>query len=155
SLCLVAPGMILVPGVPLINGVQDMIKNHLTLGISRLGFAGLVTTAIALGLFGATIITGVIIPVEESTRTITVPQDAIFSALAALGYAFLFNVPPRIAWACALCGMASHTTRTFCVEQGVDIVAGTLIGALAAGLLAQLFARHFAAPTAAFAFPGV
>ena len=50
SLCLVAPGMIIVPGVPLINGVQDMIGNHMTLGISRLGFAFLVTTAIALGL---------------------------------------------------------------------------------------------------------
>ena len=44
SLCLVAPGMIIVPGVPLINGFQDMIRNHMTLGISRLGFAGLVTT---------------------------------------------------------------------------------------------------------------
>ena len=40
SLCLVAPGMIIVPGVPLINGVQDMIRNHMTLAISRLAFAG-------------------------------------------------------------------------------------------------------------------
>src|SRR5207253_10825280 len=72
SLCLVAPGMILVPGVPLINGVQDMIRNHLTLGISRLGFAGLVTTAIALGLFVATVVTGVTIPVEEPTRAIAI-----------------------------------------------------------------------------------
>jgi uncharacterized membrane protein YjjB (DUF3815 family) len=147
--------MILVPGVPLINGVQDMIKNHLTLGISRLGFAGLVTAAIALGLFAATMITGVIIPVDEPTRAIPIPQDALFSALAALGYAFLFNVPPRVAWACVLCGVASHTTRTFCLGQGIDIVAGTLVGALAAGFLAQVFARHFAAPAAAFAFPGV
>jgi uncharacterized membrane protein YjjP (DUF1212 family) len=42
-LCLVAPAMIMVPGVPLINSVQDMIKNHMTLGLSRLGFRGLVT----------------------------------------------------------------------------------------------------------------
>ena len=38
ALCLVAPGMILVPGVPLINSVQDMIGNHMTLGISRTRF---------------------------------------------------------------------------------------------------------------------
>lgn len=67
SLCLVAPGMIIVPGVPLINGVEDMIRNHMTLGIGRLGFAFLVTTAIALGLFVATLATGVTIPVAEPT----------------------------------------------------------------------------------------
>ncbi len=155
SLCLVAPGMIIVPGVPLINGVEDMIRNHMTLGIGRLGFAFLVTTAIALGLFVATLATGVTIPVAEPTRAIAIPQDALFSALAALGYAFLFNVPARIAWACVVCGVASHTTRTLCVHLGIDIIAGTLIGALIAGFLAQGFARYFAAPAAAFAFPGV
>jgi uncharacterized membrane protein YjjP (DUF1212 family) len=155
SLCLVAPGMILVPGVPLINGVLDMIENHMTLGISRLGFAGLVTTAIALGLFVATVLSGVTIPVWQPPRTIALPEDVVFSALAALGYAFLFNVPARVAWACVLCGVASHSTRTLCVHLGIDIVGGTLIGALMAGFLAQGFARYFDAPAAAFAFPGV
>ena len=37
ALCLVAPGMIIVPGVPLVNGVQDMFKNHMTQGLARLG----------------------------------------------------------------------------------------------------------------------
>jgi uncharacterized membrane protein YjjP (DUF1212 family) len=37
ALCFVAPGMIIVPGVPFVNGVQDMIKNHMAIGISRLG----------------------------------------------------------------------------------------------------------------------
>ena len=127
----------------------------MTLGISRLGFAFLVTTAIAFGLFVATMVTGVTIPVEEPPRAIGIPQDAIFSALAALGYAFLFNVPARVAWACVLCGVASHTTRTLCVHLGIDIISGTLIGALATGLLAQGLARYFEAPAAAFAFPGV
>jgi len=155
SLCLVAPGMILVPGVPLINGVQDMIRNHMTLGMSRLGFASLVVTAIAFGLFVATTLTGATIPVNEPARAITVPEDAVFSALAALGYALLFNVPERVTWACVVCGVASHTTRTVCVHLGLDIITGTLIGALAAGALAQGFARHFRGPAAAFAFPGV
>ena len=155
SLCLVAPGMILVPGVPLINGVHDMIRNHMTLGISRLGFAFLVTMAIALGLFVATVATGVAIPVVEATRAIALWQDALFSALAALGFAFLFSVPARLAWACVVCGVASHTTRTLCLHLGIDIIAGTLIGALFAGFLAHAFARLFAAPAAAFAFPGV
>jgi uncharacterized membrane protein YjjP (DUF1212 family) len=155
ALCLIAPGMIIVPGVPLINGVQDMIRNHMTLGLGRLGFAGLVTTAIALGLFVATLVTGAAIPVEEPARLIGVPEDAVFSALAATGFALLFGVPPRIAWACVVCGVASHTLRTLCGHLGIDIIGGTLIGALVVGFLAVGFARRFAAPTVAFAFPGV
>lgn len=155
ALCLVAPGMIIVPGVPLINGVQDMIGNHIALGISRLGFAGLITMAIALGLFVATVVTGVAIPVDAPARAIGLPEDATFSALAAVGYAFLFNVPARMAWVCVVCGIASHTTRTLCVHLGIDIITGTLIGALLVGFLAQGSAKYFSAPSAAFAFPGV
>jgi hypothetical protein len=103
----------------------------------------------------ATVVTGVTVLVEEPARAIAIPEDAVFSALAALGYAFLFDVPARVAWVCVLCGIAGHTTRTLCVHLGIDIIGGTLIGALAAGFLAQGFARYFRASTAAFAFPGV
>jgi uncharacterized membrane protein YjjP (DUF1212 family) len=155
ALCLVAPGMILVPGVPLINSVQDLIRNHIIMGVSRLTFAGMVTVAIALGLFVATMVTGASIPVDAPSRVVGIPEDAVFSALAAMGYATLFNVPGRMGWACVLCGVASHTTRTLCVHWGLDITSGTLVGALFAGVLAQCFARYFSAPVAAFAFPGV
>jgi uncharacterized membrane protein YjjP (DUF1212 family) len=155
ALCLVAPGMIIVPGVPLINAVQDMFKNHMTQGIARLGLGTLVTLAIAFGLFVATVITGAKIPVEAPLKLLSVPEDALFSALAALGYLFLFNVSGRIAWACVVCGIVSHTTRTLCMYLGVDVVTGTLIGALLVGFFVQGFAQHFRAPAVAFAFPGV
>ena len=155
ALCFLAPGMIIVPGVPLVNCVKDMIKNHVSLGISRLGFAVLVTLAIAVGLFASATVTSVQIPVSETSRLPSLAGDALFSALAALGYLFLFNVPVRFAWVGVLCGIASHTTRTFCLGHGLDIVTGSFIGALAAGFLAHNFARAFRAPVSAFAFPGV
>lgn len=155
ALCLVAPGMIIVPGVPLLNGIQDMFKNHMSQGLARLGLGVLITLAIGFGLFAATLLTGAKIPVEASQKLLSIPEDAVFSALAALGYLFLFNVPGRIAWAGVVCGIASHTARTLCMHLGISIVGGTLIGALIVGFLAQGFARHFRAPAVAFAFPGV
>lgn len=155
ALCLVAPGMIIVPGVPLINGVQDLIRNQVSVGLARLAFGAMVTVAIAFGLYGAMVITGVRIPVDSPMAPLPVPVDALFSALAAVGYAALFGVPPRIAWACLVCGVASHALRTLLVHAGVPMVAATLVGALAVGFLAQIFARHFRVPAATFAFPGV
>jgi uncharacterized membrane protein YjjP (DUF1212 family) len=155
ALSLVAPAMILVPGVPLINGILDMMRNHVTIGLSRLGFAALVVLAIALGVFAAAHLTSVGVPVDSPTLTVGVAQDALFSALAAGGYALLFNVPARIAWACAVCGVASHTLRTLLFHFGLDLITGTLIGALVVGFLAQGFAHRFRAPAVALAFPGV
>jgi uncharacterized membrane protein YjjB (DUF3815 family) len=127
----------------------------MTQGIARLGLGVLSTLAIAFGLFVATVLTSAKIPVAAPLKLLSVPEDALFSALAALGYLFLFNVPGRIAWACVVCGVASHTSRTLCMHLGVDLVSGTLIGALAAGFLAHWFARYFRAPSVTFAFPGV
>jgi uncharacterized membrane protein YjjP (DUF1212 family) len=155
ALCLIAPAMILVPGVPLINGVQDLIRGHATLGVSRLGFAATVLAAIGMGLFAATMLTGVRIPVGGATMVVGVAQDALFSALAAAGFSVLFGVPVRRVWAGVLCGIASHTLRTALFGAGIDLITGTLVGALAAGFLAALFARRFHAPSAAFSFPGV
>jgi len=155
ALCLVVPGMILVPGVPLINGIQDLIKNHMTMGLARLAMGALITLSIAVGLFVATVVTRANIPVNESSLLISLPEDALFSALAVFGYLFLFNVPPQIAWACVVCGVASHTGRTLCLHLGIDIVSGTLIGAVIVGFLAQWFAHSFRAPAVAFSFPGV
>jgi uncharacterized membrane protein YjjP (DUF1212 family) len=155
ALCLVAPAMILVPGVPLINGVQDVIRGHATLGVSRLGFAATVVAAIAIGLFAAMTLTGVSIPVAGPTTVVGPAEDAIFSALAASGFAVLFGVPLRMAWGCVVCGIASHTSRTLLFGAGIDLITGTLVGSLAAGFGAWLLTRRFHAPQAAFVFPGV
>jgi uncharacterized membrane protein YjjP (DUF1212 family) len=155
SLCLVASGMVIVPGVPLINGVQDMIRNHASTGVARIGFAFFVIAAIGLGLEVASAVSGVPLPLDAPSLPVPLAEDAVFSALAALGFAFLFSVPLRLAWACVLCGLCSHTVRSLCMHAGLDIVAGTLIGALVTGGMATVFARRLAAPAATFAFPGV
>lgn len=154
-LCLVAPGMIIVPGVPLVNGIQDIIKNHMMLGLGRLGFGTVITLAIALGLALSTVLTGAHLPMAATGRSLSILENAFFSAIAAMGYVCLFNVHRSMAWACVLCGMVSFTLRSLGVHHGVPLAAGTLVGAGAVGLLAHFFARYYQAPPATFAFPGV
>jgi uncharacterized membrane protein YjjP (DUF1212 family) len=62
-LSLLAPGMILIPGAPLINGIRYAISNNIGMACAKLTFVSFVILVIALGLFTATLITGVGIPV--------------------------------------------------------------------------------------------
>jgi uncharacterized membrane protein YjjP (DUF1212 family) len=155
ALCLVAPGMIVVPGVPLINGVRDIVQNHVSIGLARIATSSIIVVVIALGLFSATIATGVDIPVNERAALQPVLADAAFSALAAVGFALLFNVPMRLAWVCAVCGLVSHPLRTALLNAGLDIVPATLLAAVAGGMLSHWLARIFRAPAATFVFPAV
>lgn len=50
ELALAASVLLLIPGVPLINSAEDLIKGHSVLGLTRGIVGGLITLAIALGL---------------------------------------------------------------------------------------------------------
>jgi uncharacterized membrane protein YjjP (DUF1212 family) len=155
TLALVAAGMILVPGVPLLNGVHETLGNHVGTGLSRLTVGAITILAIAAGLFVAAGLAGDTLPVEGTATLMPVGEDLVFSALAGIGYALLFNVPSSAAWGCMLCAAAGHGLRTALEHLGLGLVAGSLIAAFAAGVLARLLARSFKVPAVIFAFPGV
>jgi uncharacterized membrane protein YjjP (DUF1212 family) len=155
TLCLVAAGMILVPGAPLINGIRDLFSNHIGVGLSRLVLGGITIVSITFGLLLAASLTGEHLPVVSATTTLPVPQDFLFSALAGVGYALLFNVPLRVAWVCVITAMLGHGLRTAAMHMGLDIALSALIGAFAATLVARLLADAYEVPPVAFAFPGV
>lgn len=77
-------------------------------------------------------------------------RDAWWSAIAALGFAVLFSVPPRLLWGCMLGGAVGHMVRTFCMQMGLSIEAGTLLGAMAIGLLGEWLARRTHTPALVF-----
>ncbi|NJL92771.1 MAG: threonine/serine exporter [Anaerolineae bacterium] len=89
-----------------------------------------------------------------STLLGLVLEDAFWSAVAAVGFAVLFNVPPRLVWACALTGAVGHMLRTGITESGGHIVLGTLIGATVMGFLGTLLGRWLHAPPPLFNVTG-
>lgn len=77
-------------------------------------------------------------------------QDAFWSALAATGFAILFNVPRRTLIGCALGGAIGHSTRALLMHFGLDIEVATLFGAAVIGLVGVLFARRWRVPVTIF-----
>lgn len=155
TLCLVAAGMILVPGAPLINGIRDLFSNHIGVGVSRLVLGGITILAITFGLLLAAHIAGDQMPIAGKMTLLPVGEDFLFSALAGVGFALLFNVPIHSAWVCVITAMVGHGLRTAVMYLGLDIAAAVLVGSFAATLIARLFAATYDVPPVAFAFPGV
>ncbi len=155
ALSLVAAGMILVPGVPLLNGVHETLGNHVGTGLSRLTVGAITVLAIASGLFVAAGLAGDTLPVEGQALLLPIGEDLLFSALAGVGYALLFNVPASAGWGCMLCAATGHGSRTALEHLGLSLAAGSLVAAFAAGLVARLLAGTFRVPAVIFAFPGV
>jgi uncharacterized membrane protein YjjB (DUF3815 family) len=82
-------------------------------------------------------------------------QDAFWSAVAALGFAILFNVPRRYLPACLLCAAVGHGLRTMVMEFNVPIEFATLFAATVVGFLAVFLAQRLQAPAPLFAVPGI
>ena len=72
----------------------------------------------------------------------------LWAAPAALGFALLFNVPPRALLACCTLAVIGHAARKLVVVSGGDLVLGTLFGGIVIGIAAEWWAkRHHMIPT--------
>ncbi|WP_148713882.1 threonine/serine exporter family protein [Chitinolyticbacter meiyuanensis] len=66
----------------------------------------------------------------------------LWSIPAALGFAVLFNVPPRTLWLSCALALAGHGLRFGLLHAGSDIVLGTLLAALLIGICAEWWSRR-------------
>jgi uncharacterized membrane protein YjjB (DUF3815 family) len=81
-------------------------------------------------------------------------QDALWSGIAALGFAVLFNVPPHLLARCALVGALGHAARSALVQYGLPLEAATFAGAFGVGLIALYLADHHRVPATIFSVVG-
>jgi uncharacterized membrane protein YjjP (DUF1212 family) len=145
---LLAPVLFLVPGVPMINGGIDIVRNHVNMGTARLGFTLAVIVALCLGV-GLTL---PILPFEISPP-FSLPDPlgiALFSAAGALGagaLALLNNGSLPIIALCALGGLTGRLVRGLLTLGGLDLITASLIGVVCSTLLVSLIAERLGWPT--------
>ncbi len=159
QISLAASVLLLIPGVPLINSSKDLLQGHMVTGIVRGVTGALISLSIALGI-GIAI---TILPLTFIGTSFTPPSnlfiDAFWAAVAAVGFAVLFNVPYRTLAGCAACGAIGHASRTFLLNSNLPgvshIVVATLVGATIVGTLGFMLARHYKMPAIVFSVSGV
>jgi uncharacterized membrane protein YjjB (DUF3815 family) len=86
---------------------------------------------------------------------VTLLGDAFWSAIAAVGFAILFNVPRRALPGCAFAAALGHALRTWVMQLGLPIEPATLLAATMIGFLGDYLARRLESPTAIFTVPAV
>ncbi len=82
--------------------------------------------------------------------------DAIFSAIAAVGFAVISNPPARAVAVSAILSAIGHSFRYFLLyELDMNIASATFLAAFLIGLLSVLFAKIIRCPSEVFTFPSL
>ena len=117
---LLACALFIVPGVPLINFVDDMIDNYIQVGIVRAVNTVLMVCAMAFGIVIAMRLLTVedVVIDKKFSELSMVPHDsylvyAIAAAIAAMGFSMIFNIQRRLLWVVAVGGIIAVCTRNF------------------------------------------
>jgi uncharacterized membrane protein YjjB (DUF3815 family) len=89
------------------------------------------------------------------TLLLSLLNDAFFSAIPAVGFAMLFNVPKRFLSYCAIAGAVGHSSRTLLLSIDMPIEWATFAAAAIVGVLTISFAKRHMAPPLMYAVAAV
>ncbi len=82
-------------------------------------------------------------------------KDAFWSAIPAVGFAMIFNVPPRLLKYCAMGGALAHSLRTLLIHSGGPIEWATLAAATTVGFVCVYWARRLLVPRPVFSVASI
>jgi len=145
--------LLLVPGVPLVSSTADLFRGDTLAGIARAVNAFLIVLTGGAGVWAVVLLSGYPIEIELS-RLGSPAMTTLVGFVAAVGFAILFDVPPRHLFWAGLAGAVSTTSRWWAQEWGVPMVGASFVAGLSLGLVAQLLAHWRLSLSSLFAIPG-
>jgi len=150
------PCMILVPGPHLLNGIFDIARGDVGIGLSRLAYAITILVVICVGLVGALAFRNQSLTLYVSTGNLPLPYYLLAVCGAVAAYGSFFSMSWRDTCIPVFIGAVAFLFR-YCLAfvDGRSVVTGVFIASLVAGVMASLLASKTQLPFAALAFSSV
>ena len=156
GLIAICPCMILVPGPHILNGAIDLVRTRISLGIARLGYAGLIVLMICTGLLLGLAVGGAALPPAAPAVAVPFLADVIAAGGAVAAFGTFFSMPWRLLPVPIAVGMLAHATRWALISLvGAHVAVGALGACLLAGLIITPIADRLRLPFAALGFSAV
>ncbi len=160
---LLACALFLVPGVPLINSVDDMIDNYLLVGMTRASNCVMTIGAMTFGITMALGLSGLRdFDIDHKFSELSlVPYEGyltytIAAAIAAVGFSMIFNVPRKTLLGVAMGGIIAVCTRNFVnFDLGCGVVIGSFCGSMVVSLLSLKAVHWFHVPNNILTIPSI
>jgi uncharacterized membrane protein YjjB (DUF3815 family) len=148
--------MVLVPGPHLLNGAIDLARTRITIGISRLAFAGIIILSICIGLLGGLAFGGASLPTAGPAPPVSLWRDVVAAGVAVAAYGTFFAMPWRTLPIPIVIGMFAHAVRWLLIFRlGADVALGAFGACLLVGIVVALISDRLRLPFAALAFASV
>lgn len=162
---LIACALFIVPGVPLMNFVDDMICGFTQIGTIRAINTLLIVFAMAFGIAFAVRLCGV----ENFFPTISIVphhqywEYALAAGISAVGFSMIFNIQRKLLWVVALGGIIAVCTRNYVnlgpstdnIGLDMGLVAGSFVGAALISIIAIKAVHWFHVPNHVLTIPSV
>ncbi len=160
---LLACALFIVPGVPIINFVDDMIDNYIQVGIVRAVNTVLMVCAMAFGIVMAMRLLAMedVVIDKKFSELSMVPHDpyyiyAIAAAISAMGFSMIFNIQRRLLWVVAV-GESLPCVRVILSTSSWGSVRSSVLswGAMVVSLVAVKAVHWFHVPNHVLTIPSV
>ncbi|AKU68798.1 threonine/serine ThrE exporter family protein [Prevotella fusca] len=162
---LLACALYVVPGVPLINAVNDLLDNHINTGLVRVTNTLLIVIAMSFGIMLAIKCGSIDNFVKELSL---IPHHpfyvyAIAAAISAMGFATIYNIPYRLMPWIAIGGIICVCSRNFInlepsadtIGLGLGLVVGSLCGSALISIINIKAVHFFHTPHQCITIPAV
>ena len=154
---LIAASLFLVPGVPIINALSDILNTYLISGAARIMHTLVIIGAMTFGIVFAIGMADF----DSFTNLAMLPESdyglfMIAAAIGAASFAVFFNLPTRLLYAAAIGGAICVCTRNFFIfGLGLSSPVGTLAGATLVSLVAMWAVHWLHTPSLVLVVPAV